>query len=271
MSSRSKRSNDKISECIEYVENVSICQEKANRKRVMVFDTETTGLITKSKAGVYPVSLDQQPHILQLSFVIYDIDTWKIEKSTDLFIKIDPSVFISEKITELTGITHEICDTKGVSIEEALTEFYHEYIKCGYIVAHNLDFDRDIILIEIQRLLTPPRGQSVEIKWKAKQPNWYCVFNTVYENLTEKKMFCTMKLGKAVCNIENVTATRKYLKPPKLAELYHHLFGEGSAPNGLHNALIDTYVCLRCFIKLKFGFEAKLDIFPEGTMTPRFA
>lgn len=238
--------------------SVTPCPGK--RSRIMVFDTETNGLIAKSKVGGPPIPLDQQPHILQISFVIYDTATWKIVKSTDLYIKVDPSIAISAKITELTGITREICDTKGIPIEEAMHEFYKEYIECDCIVAHNLDFDREMILIEVQRIL---KNGGVE-----GEPNWYCVFNSLYEKVNNKMTFCTMKVGKAVCKIERITASGTYFKPPKLVELYNHFFGEGSAPSNLHNSLTDTYVCLRCFIKLKFGFEAKLDIFPNDALTP---
>ena len=47
----------------------------------------------------------------------------------------------------------------------------------------------------------------------------------------------------------------------KLEELYKHLFGD--IPNNLHDSLIDTYICLRCFVKMRFKFELSLRNFPQ--------
>jgi hypothetical protein len=46
---------------------------------------------------------------------------------------------------------------------------------------------------------------------------------------------------------------RKYKKFPKLSELYNHLFGY--VPENLHNALVDTIVCLRCFLKIRCAYH----------------
>ena len=41
----------------------------------------------------------------------------------------------------------------------------------------------------------------------------------------------------------------KNLKWPKLIELYRILFGFSTVTLQLHNSLVDTLVCLRCFLK----------------------
>jgi hypothetical protein len=64
-----------------------------------------------------------------------------------------------------------------------------------------------------------------------------------------------MRNGLDICDIwtggktdENGRVTRKYKKNPKLSELYFKLFNQ--VPLGLHDALVDTEVCLKCYIQL---------------------
>ena len=113
--------------------------------RALVFDVETSGLIPKNKEGV---KLEDMPHILQLSYVVFDTNGWKVVKSGDAYINVSQTVAISSKITELTGITRDMCD-KGIPIQTALREFGREYMTCDIIVAHNINFDRQMIKIEI--------------------------------------------------------------------------------------------------------------------------
>jgi DNA polymerase III epsilon subunit-like protein len=77
---------------------------------VLVFDTETTGL-PKSKI-INPDTLHLWPHIVQLSFVIYDICTNTIVEAKDYIIKVDKSVIIDEESTKIHGITNEISQVK---------------------------------------------------------------------------------------------------------------------------------------------------------------
>jgi uncharacterized protein YprB with RNaseH-like and TPR domain len=47
-------------------------KSSANIKRVMVFDVETTGLLNTNKT-IEDSKLAEYPHVLQLSYIIYDI------------------------------------------------------------------------------------------------------------------------------------------------------------------------------------------------------
>jgi DNA polymerase III epsilon subunit-like protein len=225
--------------------------EKPNRRRVMVFDVETTGLLPKNRAGV---PLSDFPHILQISFVIFDTQYWRVVKSVDLYINVPSTVEISEKITELTGITREKCD-QGTTIANAMLEFQKEYMLCNMIVAHNIQFDRDMIRVEMAR-----QGESQTFDTSL-------IFNNEFEKTSCKELYCTMHMGRKICNLERKTKEgRAYLKSPKLIELYEQLFG--MSPQDLHNSLVDTYVCLRCFVKLRFKFDLSLELFPNIQFRP---
>ena len=226
--------------------------EKPNRRRVMIFDVETTGLLPRDRTGI---PLTELPHILQISFVIFDTQYWRVVKSVDFHINVPSTVEISPLVTELTGITREKCDN-GTTILNALLEFQKEYMLCNMIVAHNIQFDREMIRVEMER----NREQILTFDTNM-------VFNAEYEKSVNKEIYCTMQMGRNVCKIESLTKTGKtYFKSPKLIELYEHLFG--MSPKDLHNSLVDTYVCLRCFVKLRFKFDLSLDMFPDIRFQP---
>ncbi len=217
--------------------------------RVLIFDVETTGLIPKLQNN--PLSgPDLNPHILQLSFVIFDTQFWRVVTSCDVYIKVEPDVIISPMITELTGINRNMCDEMGVPICDAMHEFYKAYISCDAVVAHNLNFDREMIRIEMARL---------------QRSEYNVVFDPTMQTNgagSAVQFYCTMRMGKNACRIERLDRYgQTYFKSPKLSELYEHLFSE-PAPNGLHNSLIDTYVCLRCFVKMRFRFDLRKTAFP---------
>ena len=124
------------------------------------------------------------------------------------------------------------------------------------IVAHNIQFDREMIRVEMER----NREQILTFDTNM-------IFNAEYEKSVNKEIYCTMQMGRNVCKIVSLTKTGKtYFKSPKLIELYEHLFG--MSPKDLHNSLVDTYVCLRCFVKLRFKFDLSLDMFPDIRFQP---
>jgi len=242
----------------------AVWSKRTNRKRIMVFDVETTGLIPKKRRMLERISSDSKekvknvvvsptleecPYILQLSFVIYETAGWKVVKKYDAYVKVADTIVIEPVITDITGITREICDREGLPIGEVLTEFYKEYMLCDCIVAHNISFDREMIAIELLR-----NGHSIE-----KQcPFWRCVFNDMYHVLHNIETYCTMNVGRSICKLPRPTGTRGY-KSPTLTELYQYLFARPPPPN-LHNSLVDTFVCLQCFVKLRFRFQMRTTV-----------
>ena len=233
------------------------------KRRFMVFDVETTGKLNKN------APLDQQPHIIQLSFIVYDLQDRRIIQKFDSYVNIPNHIMISDFITGLTGATREKCDT-GMDILRVLDEFYHAYFWCDEIIAHNIDFDVQMILYEIER------NREEIMKQKP-----YCstIFNTIYEKVNRIEHYCTMKRGMSFYDVDLPSTTnidvassmhpllidvlkqnepiqKKYKKWPKLSELYFVLFHEN--PDGLHNSMMDVLVCLRCYLKMRHGFDCGL-------------
>jgi DNA polymerase III epsilon subunit-like protein len=214
--------------------------QSRNIKRVLVFDVETTGLLPK-KGQEVPV--EELPHVIQLSYVIFETSNWRVSKEFNHYINIPQHVVISSEITEITGINRDMCN-KGITMDKALEEFCEDYMICDTIVAHNIYFDRRMIQLEISRHRESLNPFHVEK-----------VFLQSYEKEENKQNFCTMYKSKNICKIERKDDKGEtYYKSPKLSELYEHLF-ETKAPLNLHDSLIDTYVCLRCFVKMRFKFD----------------
>jgi DNA polymerase III epsilon subunit-like protein len=212
--------------------------------KLLIFDTETTGLFPKNPA-------EEKPYITQLSFIVYDLSTESIRSSFNSYIRIPDEVEIPEIVTEITGITKYLCQENGIPIQEALAALYHASILCDTIIAHNIDFDIRIIKTEIERNL-PSLKSYPEINH---------IFNLnrlAYYNI---KLDCTMQLTVDACAILRTTDKNyTYKKYPKLKETYEFLF-KRPTPDNLHNSMIDVIVCLRCYLKIKYEKEIPDEIF----------
>ncbi len=202
---------------------------------VIVADVETTGLIPKT-----PTDISFMPRILQLSYLIYDLTTGSVVKTYDTYINVSPSVEISTEISGLTGITRELCEERGISIVSAIAEFYDDYLKCGIFVCHNIEFDRGMIQIEIER----NRSELTELC-----PFVSKMFTRDFQIDHGIKNYCTMEKSRAVCKLVRLSKYGKeYYKSPRLSELHFHLFG--TIPENMHNSFVDVTATLRCFMGL---------------------
>jgi DNA polymerase III epsilon subunit-like protein len=205
--------------------------------KVLVFDTETTGLQEKG-ASIYDKS--KWPYIIQLSYILYDLSA-NSALIKDNYITIDDSLVISQESYNIHHICREILDVQGINIVEALTAFNECLKDCDIVVGHNLSFDKRLIFVECFR-------------------NNVTQYFTEFEHniMTHKPEFCTMKNTTEFCKLERLTATNKvYYKNPKLSELYTILFPNEQVPKDLHNSLVDVAMTLRCYLKYAHNFDVK--------------
>jgi DNA polymerase III epsilon subunit-like protein len=205
--------------------------------KVLVFDTETTGLQEKG-ASIYDKS--KWPYIVQLSYILYDLSA-NSALIEDNYIAIDGSIVISQESYNIHHISREILDVQGISIVEALKEFNKHLKICDIVVGHNLSFDKRLIFVECFR--NNVTQYFTEFK------------NNVMHHKTE---YCTMKNTTEFCKLERLTATNQvYYKNPKLSELYTILFPNEQLPKDLHNSLVDVAMTLRCYLKYVHNFDIK--------------
>ena len=195
--------------------------------KVLVYDTETTGLPIGRNPSIYNSKL--WPHIVQLSYILYDTDKKKPLVSHDWIIKIPDDVEISEGSFKLHGISKDISKTEGVDIDVALDNFDICLSRADEVVGHNTQFDKKMVIVENIR----NRRDSG--------------FKT-YKN----KEYCTMHNSKELCAIKKKSSTGEtYFKYPTQTELHKKLFN--TIPNGVHNSWNDILICLRNYYKLKYN------------------
>tara|TARA_Y100000813_G_scaffold194955_1_gene176028 strand:- start:94 stop:756 length:663 start_codon:yes stop_codon:yes gene_type:complete len=196
--------------------------------KVIVFDTETTGLPKNRKSN--PQNTELFPYVCQLSWLVYDDNVGKIVKVVNKIIKLPDGVIIPEVCVNIHGITNEMMREKGENMKDVLMEFTKDWMDSQILIAHNLDFDNKVLQAEYYR--------NNLINWLGRH---------------RKIEYCTMKYGKKFTSIWRPSkfSNNMYQKPPKLVELHVELFKE--EPKNLHNALIDVYVCFRCFHQMVYS------------------
>jgi DNA polymerase-3 subunit epsilon len=119
---------------------------------IIVFDTETTGLLAPSEADI-----KRQPYITEIAMIKLNDDLTPAGEITTL---IKPAVPIDEssKASQITGITNASV-ANAPSFAEALDEISRFVLGSHTLVAHNLAFDRSMLgneLIRINRLACFP-------------------------------------------------------------------------------------------------------------------
>lgn len=198
--------------------------------KILVFDTETSGLPLEKNASILEV--DKWPHILQLSFIVYDDERKQITQLKDNYIK--QNINISKESTKIHGITQEIMNNKGVNLEDEMNIFDIALKTSDIVVGHNISFDKRVYMVEALRRY---RRQYFTINGK------------------KKPEYCTMKNSVNLCKIEKINNKTKstFYKYPTLKELHTHLFNE--FPENLHNSLIDIFATLRCYIMMTKNYD----------------
>jgi DNA polymerase III epsilon subunit-like protein len=187
----------------------------------LIFDVETTGLPKKRKADIF--DFENWPHIVQISWLIFNVTNGKIISINDHIISLQEGKKIPEASTKVHGITDEIMREKGENIIDILNKFNNDLMESQIIVAHNIEFDETIIGVESLRWLD------------------YNIFGN-YNNMK----YCTMRRSRKI--------KQKWMK---LVDLHEHLFK--TVPQNLHNSLIDVFVCFRCFCKLYYNSDPLLN------------
>lgn len=191
--------------------------------KVIVFDTETNNLLPKCILS--HLTVNQFPHIVQLSYIIYDLQLKKVIKTKDFIVKCPIHIMNSQ----IHGITDEISQEKGINIGFVMGEFVEDMMEVDQIICHNYLFDAKIVESELFRL-----EKYKEIKW-----------------LYDKPFYCTMIETIDFCKLEGkFYGSYKY---PRLQELHIKLFN--CEFQNAHNSLCDSQSTLRCYLKFAHGID----------------
>lgn len=160
---------------------------------LLVFDTETTGLTLHPNAP-----LAKQPKIIEFGGIVLANG----EVVEEISFLIDPQESLTEEIVKITGITND--DLHGQpSFAERVEELKSLFNRCGGCAAHNLPFDKTMMMNDLRRC-----GQEKNFPWPERE-------------------MCTVGIYK-----------EQWGRNPKLLELYADVMGKPLAQT--HRALGDV-------------------------------
>jgi DNA polymerase-3 subunit alpha len=184
----------------------------------LIFDTETTGLPKSWNAPI--TDTDNWPRCVQIAWQLHD-EMGNLIEHSDFLIQPD-GYNIPYDAERIHGISTELAQEQGISLDKSLALFNEALNKTKFIVGQNLNFDLNIMGCEFHRLGVESILSSLPI----------------LDTCTEKTaLMCQLPGGRY-----------GKFKLPTLTELHNHLFGVGFGE--AHNATADVEATTRCFLEL---------------------
>ncbi|MCX2718928.1 DNA polymerase III subunit alpha [Lentiprolixibacter aurantiacus] len=184
----------------------------------LIFDTETTGLPKRWDA---PLSdLDNWPRCVQIAWQLHD-EMGQLLDQQDYLVKPD-GYTIPYDSEVIHGISTELAEQQGESLDLVLERFREVLSKAKFIVGQNVGFDINIMGAELLRQGLPNDMEQMP------------VLDTCTE---ETALLCKIPGGRG-----------GKFKLPTLSELHEFLFQEAFVE--AHNATADVEATTRCFFEL---------------------
>lgn len=196
--------------------------------RILFLDTETNGL-PKNRYASYTVA-NVWPELVQVAWQVVDfsVPATPVPLYTSSFlVKPEPGQVWNEESAAIHGFTESEAK-QGASAAAVLRSLINDASECDLVVAHNVGFDKPVLLAATVRA--------------GLNPCWW-----------PKHEICTMLGTKDVCKIPSTSkwaTTADPYKWPKLAELWQILFPTSAIPENLHDARQDVAVLVTCFQEL---------------------
>lgn len=197
--------------------------EKTSAKTFLFFDTETTGLPKNWKASYR--ELNNWPRLVQIAWIIADINGSIIEQKNYL---IKPNGFtIPDDATKIHKISTQNALQNGQELQFVLNQFNDCVKSAGFLVAHNMSFDINVVASEMFR-------------------------SKIDSDIFDKDQICTMESSINFCKLPGNYG----YKFPKLSELYQKLFY--TTFDEAHDASVDIKATFKCFYELLKNKTIKL-------------
>jgi DNA polymerase-3 subunit epsilon len=197
-------------------------------RNVLVFDTETTGRANFGLPGSHP----SQPLPVQLGVLMYHVPEgtpFTFEDAREVHrvnLIIDQPKEIAEGAQAVHGISAELAQQVGVSLETAMFVFDDMASKADLLVCHNFKFD-----IRVMEQTYVQCGHHAAL----------------WQTIASKSSFCTMQAATPVLKLPKASG-HKGNKWPKLEECIDVFFGEKI--DGAHDALVDVEATARVFFHI---------------------
>ena len=192
---------------------------------LLTFDTETTGIYNFKSKMEDPA----QPNLVQLAWCMAEnVEDEDLEWRN--LIIYPENWDVPPAATAIHGISTNRAKTEGIPLEDALLLFTDDLNKTKTIIAHNLNFDLNVMKSVFYR-----KGIA-------------------FPSLDGKNRFCTMLSS---MNILKIPASwGNGYKWPRLDESYRFLVDEYGF-EGAHDALNDVRACWKVYLKLMERREKK--------------
>lgn len=189
---------------------------------LIFIDTETTGLPKKRQDALLEPGV--WPDIVSIAWIV-TTDDGIILRSLYTMICPDGWVIPADS-TRIHKITHETAQEHGLMLKDVVGDIlYEELKKTSCVVAHNLNFDKNVIINAF--------------RWRLNMD-----INDLF-----KRGFCTMEEGRVITKLPGINGKEVY-RCPKLSVLYSHLFGKDPEVE-IHNAMNDAILCMKIYFKVK--------------------
>lgn len=202
--------------------------------KIFVFDTETTWFIDKKEKN-----LDAQPNIIQFAWIMWKINNWVFKEEKRINILINPKKPIPYDSSQIHHI-YDIDIKNAPYIEDVIDEIIDYINTPDVIVWHNIEYDIDMLKLELRRLWK-------EFEYKPKQ------------------IECTMNSSTNFCKLAKKNENSSWYKRPKLWELHKKLFWEYFI--WAHDAMTDVEATLRSFLELVNNWTIKINTKKEEIMS----
>jgi len=182
----------------------------------LIFDTDYTGLPQNWNAPLD--DFNNWPRLVKIAWRLHDAAGMLIEEKSCL---VKPDGFAIPKVSEkIHGVTTEIATKDGYDIKFVLREFNIVLTKANIVVAHNIEFDNNIVGSEMLRY-------SIATKLFDK---------VIVDTKTESTEYCAL-LGQ----------DGNY-RWPTLENLYFKLFNDNISDS--YDIVTDLEATSRCFFEL---------------------
>lgn len=183
--------------------------------QVLFLDTETTGLPKFKKVSAVN-SPGNWPDIVSVAWAVYEKDGTHVYSRYSI---IKPNGWlIPTESTKIHGITLQFAEENGRPLETVLKELESDLKTVDTVVAHNMEFDKNVIFNAY--------------KWRLKLDPFH---------IWPDQEICTMMNGELELKIPNTYApSHKLYKSPSLTELYVATFNK--EPTGQHNSQKDVEI-----------------------------
>lgn len=187
---------------------------------LLPFDTETTGLFSKAK----PLADPSQPHLVQLSALQIEAQTNRVIQSLSLIVAPEGWTSLPEA-EKVHGISTEFALEYGQPEKQVLDTFLGMWQQDDLLIAHNSEFDKNIISSAIARYY----GDCELLRLWMSAPH-----------------YCTMQSAKPIVQARNVKGALKY---PNLRETYQFFFEKEL--ERAHSANADAVAAFEIYLALQ--------------------